>query len=769
MQQSLLSAPSLASASVKTLLDHLSRSTNLEADVKLTGQSLGQVTLRHILQDPRTPYVIFRIFDASPYTALHGGTRKIADVDEAILTSEQYIRSQNPTPSNFLVILDDLKQIIGPPDQHGITTFMRKDPPKGGFEFFDQKRNRRMQIVGTDTNFKESFHRVTNGCLDGLDWQHVFAIGGMVLNTLLHTNGLNQASQTSLKSTQKGVLTCDIDLYLYDLTSEEANRKIEHIYEVWYKNTRGRQDSSTASEAADQMIVKTAKTITFIPRYPSRRIQIVLKILPSPLDLLLNVDLDACALGFDGSRVLMLPRAARALETGYSTFTMDLIWGHHLGNRRESQEPRVFKYADRGFGLRILPSYVRSLEETSYREIECIVQDDRSGPTRIFENEPGLKTLRRIAHMAQDFVQRRYFGVHKPTTPEINAKDKEHSKPLITSSALKGNYQHGLAIFEVLMRCCAAWRMDVIGIAKLDRNSFGSSSYDEAKQYDGLPTYRWGANSTSFEGFERELEDHNNQMFWTLRKAIAEKLNIGPYDGRYMGYLTRRIRRVIVGPELQAVREKQITMPLFIPMDLEVSIGTETTTCANDPSVKADHLPQLIQVHDPQKYDPRTATLPSLHDTVNDSGNLRYWLITNKNMWAHQSRVADEVSELLATLFDWFLHCGRQPGLEPTKHGTDSEHCIWHLAKAFRQRLVLPEESDKRERGQTLSAREAQLFRPWALTRPARLKRHYDREEIDALEDALEKEGDIPDSVFWNDGDEGTWGVEEGVPMWTEW
>lgn len=754
---------------MKTLLDHLSRSTNLEADVKLTGESLGQVTLRHILQDPRTPYVIFRMFDASRHTAVRGGTRKIADVDEAILTSEQYIRSQNPKPSNFLVTLDDLKQIIGPPDQHGNTTFKRKDTPKGGFEFFDQKRNRKMQIVGTDTNFKESFHRVTNGCLDGLDWQHVFVIGGMVLNTLLHTNGLNQASQKSLKSTQKGVLTCDIDLYLYDLTSEEANRKIEHIYEVWYKNTRGCQDSSTASEAADQMIVKTAKTITFIPRYPSRRIQIVLKILPSPLDLLLNVDLDACALGFDGSRVLMLPRAARALETGYSTFTMDLIWGHHLGNRRESQEPRVFKYADRGFGLRILPSYVRSLEETSYREIECIVQDDRSGPTRIFENEPGLKTLRRIAHMAQDFVQRRYFGVHKPTIPEINAKDKEHSKPLITSSALKGYHQHGLAIFEVLMRCCAAWRMDVIGIAKLDRNSFGSSSYDEAKQYDGLPTYRWGANSTSFEGFERELEDHNNQMFWTLRKAIAEKLNIGPYDGRYTGYLTRRIRRVIVGPELQAVREKQITMPLFIPMDLEVSIGSETTTRTNDPSVKADHLPQLIPVHDPQKYDPRTATLPSLHNTVNDSGNLRYWLITNKNMWAHQSRVADEVSELLATLFDWFLHCGRQPGHEPTKHGTDSEHCIWHLAKAFRQRLVLPEESDKRERGQTLSAREAQLFRPWALARPARLKRHYDWEEIDALEDELEKKGDIPDSIFWNDGDEGTWGVEEGVLIWTEW
>ncbi|KAI4097035.1 MAG: hypothetical protein LQ339_006829 [Xanthoria mediterranea] len=770
--QSLLSAPSLASASVKTLCDRLSLSTDLEADVRLIGESLGQVTLRRILQDPRTPYVIFRMFEASPHTSLHGGTRKISDVDEAILTSEQDVRSQDPKPSNLLVTLEDLQPILGAPDQHGITTFRRKDPPKGGFEFLDQKRKRSMQIVGTDALFKETLGRVTNGCLDGLDWQNVFIVGGMVLNTLLHTNAKDQA-QPHGRDTD--VSECDIDLYLYDLTPEEANKKVEHIYEVWYKNTHGQKDSSQPPpQGTDQMIVKTAKTISFIPTYPVRRVQIILKIMPSPLDLLLNVDLDACALGFDGSRVLMLPRAARALETGYSTFTMDLIWGHHLGNRRETQEPRVFKYADRGFGLRILPSYVRSLEETSVTETEYEVQDVRSGPTRVFESEPGLKTLRRIAHMAQDFVQRLYLEFHKPKTPggddAINLS-LGHAKPLIDLPALDGQGMHsglpdhlkGLAFFEVFMRHCAAWRMDAIGIVRLDPSSFGSNWYEEENQYTGLPTYDWGPSSTTFQPFITKLEDHNDHLFWTLRKAIAEKLSIGPRDGRYVGYLTRRIRRMIGGSDLEAVHEKQITMPLIIPMELEVAIAHE---CAND---EADPLPPLILVHNPQKYDPRNATLPSLQDTVNDSGNLRYWLVTNENMWAHQSRVADEVSELLETLFDWFLHRGHQPGYEPPKHGTDSKHCIWRLAKAFRRRLILPEESDKRERGgQTLSNREARLFRPWALTRPPRVKRHDDREAIDSLEDELEKEGDIPDSIFWNAGDEGTWRVEEGVPMWTE-
>jgi len=36
----------------------------------------------------------------------------------------------------------------------------------------------------------------------------------------------------------------------------------------------------------------------------------------------------------------MLPRCARALETGYTAFTMDLVYGHHLGDRRATQEMR---------------------------------------------------------------------------------------------------------------------------------------------------------------------------------------------------------------------------------------------------------------------------------------------------------------------------------------------------------------------------------------------------------------------------------------------
>lgn len=54
---------------------------------------------------------------------------------------------------------------------------------------------------------------------------------------------------------------------------------------------------------------------SFMSDYPTKRIQIVLKLVKHPREILLNFDLDPCAMGYDGSEVYMLPRAARALQS----------------------------------------------------------------------------------------------------------------------------------------------------------------------------------------------------------------------------------------------------------------------------------------------------------------------------------------------------------------------------------------------------------------------------------------------------------------------
>lgn len=141
----------------------------------------------------------------------------------------------------------------------------------------------------------------------------------------------------------------DIDVYVYGLSASEATTKIRSIYETFRSNLSNRIHMPT-------LAVRNSKTITFYTSYPLRRIQIVLKLVESPKDVLLNFDLDICAVGWDGSKVWMLPRAARALESssiviphaytdlhyaaGSNVFTMHLIRGHYLSERRASQPQR---------------------------------------------------------------------------------------------------------------------------------------------------------------------------------------------------------------------------------------------------------------------------------------------------------------------------------------------------------------------------------------------------------------------------------------------
>ena len=70
---------------------------------------------------------------------------------------------------------------------------------------------------------------------------------------------------------------------------------------------------------------------------------------------------------YDGSKVLMLPRCARAIETGHSILTSRMWYGSgvNCGLRKIYEvmglEDDKYDHGDHAFGLRILPSYARSL------------------------------------------------------------------------------------------------------------------------------------------------------------------------------------------------------------------------------------------------------------------------------------------------------------------------------------------------------------------------------------------------------------------------
>ena len=436
--------PSLSSIATAKILETLQNSEDLPTDAGTIADNLDPTMLRRLLEDPRTPYRVLRAFTALPQT-LVGKKRRIVDVDEAIIKNEHHIRARGNANADgkHLVGLKELCSIlsetVGGNKPARLTRsvkknefkFTRRDPPKGGLEVLDYYRPRYLSINPNDAIFGEVFGRVTNGILNGLDWSNVMVAGGMALLTLLHTDPTDDNHWK--------IQEPDIDLYIYGLGPEEANRKAEEIHDIWVDNL--------PPSASSKLVVKNAKTINLLASYPSRRIQIVLKLLPTPTDVLLNFDLDACAIGFDGSHVFMLPRCARAIETGYSVFTMELVWGHHLGDRRASQDTRIFKYADRGFGLRFLPSYARSLEEENLEnlvpnlappivEAQPISDNDREYQyyhwkqrnRKPYGKEPGLKTLKRIAYLGRDYVHRFYFGTSPLSLSPVQMREQLESE-----------------------------------------------------------------------------------------------------------------------------------------------------------------------------------------------------------------------------------------------------------------------------------------------------------------------------------------------------
>ncbi|KAG8809115.1 hypothetical protein FRC17_003609, partial [Serendipita sp. 399] len=287
-----------------------------------------------------------------------------------------------------------------------------------GFTCLDARRSSSIYIQPNISSFSNKFRDITNGQLDGLDWSNIFIAGGIVLGALLC---VDKEAPMHTSEQWKG---SDIDIYICGLDSIEATKKIEHLFQVFIRNL---------PEGAEILVVRNTKTISFLSKFPHRRFQIILKICPTPAEVLLNFDLDICAMGYDGNQLYMLPRAARALETGYNVFTMDVVRGHYLGTRRASQEQRrvmVFKYADKGYGIRILPHYVEALKSI---DISTLSREDY--PISYY-NQPELEKRLVIAHVVEKARQYTSGCIKAYLNWTKNGKTLE--RHYVTSSSWKG-------------------------------------------------------------------------------------------------------------------------------------------------------------------------------------------------------------------------------------------------------------------------------------------------------------------------------------------
>ena len=76
----------------------------------------------------------------------------------------------------------------------------------------------------------------------------------------------------------------DIDMFIYGLNQEEANKKLKEIYFIVQSNTQ-----------ASSEIMRTKNAITILGQYPFRHVQIILRLYKSPAEILMGFDIDSCA------------------------------------------------------------------------------------------------------------------------------------------------------------------------------------------------------------------------------------------------------------------------------------------------------------------------------------------------------------------------------------------------------------------------------------------------------------------------------------------
>ncbi|KAI0750408.1 hypothetical protein C8Q74DRAFT_1373995 [Fomes fomentarius] len=188
-------------------------------------------------------------------------------------------------------------------------------------------------MVADLDEFKRNWALFTEGSLSQLtDWSNVIASGGSVLACL---TPVPESAKTSKRAMRKyyhnnAFPTSDVDLFLYGLTPEQAEAKMQVIYEA-----------VRDSVPWDVTCVRTKHTVSIHSQYPYRSVQIVLRLYNSPAEILAGFDVDAPCCAFDGQRVWASPRAIVAMMRQCNTVDVT--------RRSPSYEVRLTKYSMRDF------------------------------------------------------------------------------------------------------------------------------------------------------------------------------------------------------------------------------------------------------------------------------------------------------------------------------------------------------------------------------------------------------------------------------------
>lgn len=187
-------------------------------------------------------------------------------------------------------------------------------------------------VVPSLNEFKKNFNIFSEGSLSDMDWSNVVVAGSAVVTSLLPVPEEYRSSKRALRQFYHDNFApaSDVDLFLYGLTEEQAIDKIKMI-----------EDKVKNAILYETTTVRTKNTITIVSQYPTRHVQIVLRIYKSIAEILTGFDVDCSCAAYDGNQVYVSPRALAA----YVTQTNQI----NLSRRSPSYENRLSKYSHRGF------------------------------------------------------------------------------------------------------------------------------------------------------------------------------------------------------------------------------------------------------------------------------------------------------------------------------------------------------------------------------------------------------------------------------------
>ncbi|CAG9972479.1 unnamed protein product [Clonostachys byssicola] len=222
----------------------------------------------------------------------------------------------------------------------------------------DEKRRKdgSPAIVAGLAEFQRNFSIFSEASLADMDWSNVVAAGSSVVNCLLPIPEEYKVNKRKLRQYFHEVFcpASDVDLFLYGLTEEEAIEKIKTI-----------EEAVRDTLLKDVTVVRTKYAITIASHYPTRHIQIVLRVYKSISEILTGFDIDAAGGAYDGKQVYVTPRALASFITQINHID--------LTRRSPSYETRLAKYSNRNFEVywpdldrsRIDPTiYERSFKRT---------------------------------------------------------------------------------------------------------------------------------------------------------------------------------------------------------------------------------------------------------------------------------------------------------------------------------------------------------------------------------------------------------------------